>query len=282
MTKPITPDEIERLSNPTRKPESAENRPDRSDLNGCMIRLQDAQTMVDLEPGSFDHVITDPPYSPSVHAQSRRGLTDYKERKGAAAREARTRDLGFDGMTPELMLSTCQGMAHCVRRWALVFCDVELAQVWRFVGEASGLEYVRTLFWAKLGATPQLTGDRPASHVEAIMCFHQRKPDGKPMRKRWNGAGKGNVYRIPICLNRGHQEVRFHTTQKPLALMLALVRDFTQDGESILDPFAGSGTTVAAAKRLGRVAEGWDIDDTYVQGAMARVGQTSEQMELAL
>ena len=76
----------------------------------------------------------------------------------------------------------------------------------------------------------------------------------------WNGGGKRGIYSVPTAIDRDRSglDARIHTTQKPLALMQALVRDFTDEGETILDPFAGSGTTLYAAARLGRKSIGWD------------------------
>ncbi len=75
---------------------------------------------------------------------------------------------------------------------------------------------------------------------------------------------------------------RKHREEKPLALMEALVRDFTDPGELIADPFAGSGTTLVAAKRLGRRAMGWEIDPGYHAIAVKRIAAAREQYQLPL
>ena len=75
-------------------------------------------------------------------------------------------------------------------------------------------------------------------------------------RKRWNkreNYGDSNVFQYPVVTNGpGHLHDRIHTAQKPLELMLDLVRSFTDPGEVILDSHAGSGTTGVAALRLSR------------------------------
>jgi site-specific DNA-methyltransferase (adenine-specific) len=71
-----------------------------------------------------------------------------------------------------------------------------------------------------------------------------------------------------------------HPTTKPIALMLELVSLFTDPGEVILDPFAGSGTTLVAALRLGRRAIGVEKDHRYAE--IARERCRAEEQGLSL
>lgn len=66
---------------------------------------------------------------------------------------------------------------------------------------------------------------------------------------------------------------RQHPTQKPLALMKAIVQKSTCPDDIILDPFAGSGTTLVAAKQLGRKYIGIEIDPKYCEIARERLRQ---------
>lgn len=217
-----------------------------------------------------DHVITDPPYSEHVHSKSRRGQS-LPDAWQFPACISRARELGFDSMTPETMLFCAGEFARLARRWVLVFSDVELTGDWHQTLESMGLDYVRTGAWIKLNATPQFTGDRPASGFEAITIAH---PKG---RKRWNGGGTHAVWSEAIVLNRGGKEPRLHTTQKPLALMRRLVSLFTDEGETILDCFAGSGTTGIAAALLGRKAILIEQDEKYCDVAAKRLEKVQMQ-----
>ncbi len=117
---------------------------------------------------------------------------------------------------------------------------------------------------------PQLTGDRPAMGYESLVAAHA------PGKSRWNGGGQHGVF----VVNKGGDERAGHPTQKPLALMEKLVRLFTDPGDTILDPFAGSGTTGVAALRMGRRFVGWERDPKYHAIALKRLTAAREQLEL--
>lgn len=220
-----------------------------------------------LRDKSVDVVATDPPYSAHVHAKSMRGLT-VTHKGGAADQISERRELDFESLSQDTMEKAADEFARVARRWVLVFCDMESAHLWRgAMTSTGGLEYVRTCAWHKIGGAPQFTGDRPAVWGEAIVVCH---PKG---RKRWNGGGKQGLYAVPTAIDRDRSglDERMHTTQKPVALMEDLIRDFTDPGELICDPFAGSGTTLLAATRLGRRSIGWEKDPENHAKALRRL-----------
>ena len=74
-------------------------------------------------------------------------------------------------------------------------------------------------------------------------------------------------------------EVRFHEAQKPLALIEYLIQLTTREGQVVLDPFMGSGTTAVAAQRLKRQFIGFELSPSFCQQAQARlVAQTPRGM----
>jgi site-specific DNA-methyltransferase (adenine-specific) len=172
------------------------------------------------------------------------------------------------------MEAAADQFARLARRWVLVFCDIESAHLWTGALVSTGaLEYLRTCAWQKVNGAPQFTGDRPAVWGEAIVVCH---PKG---RKRWNGGGKQGLYAVPTAIDRDRSglDARIHTTQKPVKLMQDLIRDFTDEGETILDPFAGSGTTLFAAARLGRKAIGWEKDPANYAAALERLASVGRE-----
>jgi DNA modification methylase len=61
----------------------------------------------------------------------------------------------------------------------------------------------------------------------------------------------------------------------------ALLEDFSDVGELVLDPFAGAGTTAVACKELGRAFVGWELDAGHHAAALRRLDATREQGRLA-
>lgn len=223
--------------------------------------------------GSVDHVITDPPYSEKTHksVRSRRmSANDHGGRYGADVR--RVVNLGFDYLTDEERAAAAVEFARLAQRWILTFSDVETCHLWREDLEGSGLDYVRTMAWHRLGGAPQFSGDRPGVAFEVITVAH---PKG---RKRWNSGGKRGHYSHAIVLDRGRDKVRVHATQKPEPLMAELIGDFTDPGDLILDAYAGSGTTGVVAKRAGRRAILIEKDERNCESIATRL----EKVEPAL
>lgn len=89
------------------------------------------------------------------------------------------------------------------------------------------------------------------------------------LRWRWQGMLQEDM---------SNKEYRVHPTQKPLALMRWVISKYSDEGALILDPFAGSGTTLVAAKQLGRKYIGIEISEKYVAICKERLKQ--EQLPL--
>lgn len=227
------------------------------------------ELLATLADGSVDHVITDPPYSANVHANQQR-IARGARRK--ATGKSFKKPLTFDAITPELMLEVSCEIARVTKRWALVFCNVELVSTWMLYLKAGGLEYARTALWIIPDCAPQITGDRPAPAGEAIVCVHAKG------RKRWNAGGKRGIYTHGKA--RGEDE-RLHETPKPVGLLLELVDDFTDPGETVLDPFAGGGTTGAACIRRGRHFLGAELDPKRAATAIERLEAEKEGISIS-
>lgn len=76
---------------------------------------------------------------------------------------------------------------------------------------------------------------------------------------------------VPDVLPWAYTGNRLHPTQKPLRALCPLIAAFTEPGETVLDPFCGSGSTLAAAARLGRRFVGMELDAHHYRTAHERL-----------
>jgi len=247
-------------------------------VSGWELRLGDCldplRGLASLPDKSCSHVICDPPYEAEAHTLQRRTKDTFgSQAMGGDTRRAAVKPVDFEPITDEARLEAAVHMARVARRWIVVFCQAEAVAAWRDALQAGGAAYKRACVWVKPDGQPQLSGDRPGMGYESIVCAHAQG------RSRWNGGGKHGVYRV-TTRSDGHDARTGHPTQKPLALMELLVRDFTDPGELICDPFAGSGTTGVACIRNGRRFIGWERDPKYHAIAVKRLSAAREQLTL--
>jgi hypothetical protein len=140
--------------------------------------------------------------------------------------------------------------------------------------EAASTLYDRRLnmcVWKKSNAG---MGSLYRSHHELVAVY--RVP-GAPHRNNVelgrHGRNRTNIWSYASVNTFGgsrQQDLVLHPTVKPLGLVADAIMDVTRRGEKVLDLFLGSGTTLMAAERVGRVFAGLDIDPGYVDVALDR------------
>ncbi len=143
-----------------------------------------------------------------------------------------------------------------------------------------GFWFINDIVWDKVNPMPQFRGTRfTNAHETLLWCkksqrqkrytfnYHAMKSmnDGKQMRSDWE---------IPICTGSERLTVdgkKAHSTQKPEALLYRVILSSSNPGDVVLDPFFGTGTTGAVAKKLGRRFIGIEREAAYVRAAQARI-----------
>ena len=141
-----------------------------------------------------------------------------------------------------------------------------------------GLWIINDIIWYKPNATPLLRRNRLAPSTELIWLASKSKKyyfnyelartlnGGKQMRNLW------------ILTATRHKTS--HPTEKPETLLERIIQLGTREGDTILDPFMGSGTTGAVAKRLARSFLGMEIDPDYFEIARKRIDGTHREKTL--
>ena len=217
-------------------------------IGDATLYLGDCMEILPTLP-KVDAVITDPPYD---------AITHDKHLSTAADRQ----ELGFVALTLEQFQDLNDRLVDKAARWVLMTCATSHA-----LALQGRPDFVRMGIWVKPNGAPQFTGDRPGTGWEAVAILHRQ---GK---KRWNGGGHHAVWSCPIVSGN-------HPTEKPLALVARWVEQFTDAGETILDPFMGSGTTGVAAIQMRRAFVGIERDPAHFATACRRIEQAYKQRPL--
>jgi modification methylase len=148
-----------------------------------------------------------------------------------------------------------------------------------------GYWILNDVLWIKSNPMPNFRGVRFTNAHETLIWsakskdsrytfnHHAMKPfnRGKQMRSDWV---------IPLCTGRERIKVegrKAHATQKPEALLYRVLLSSTSPGDTVLDPFFGTGTTGAVAKKLHRNWIGIERDPAYIEIASRRITEVPEQ-----
>jgi DNA modification methylase len=234
-------------------------------IGDCTLYLGDClEVMPTLPPVS--HAITDPPYEAFMHkskeASARRIRLDGR---------AELRCLDFEAID-NIRKPMIDETIRLSNGWVLYFCTPEGVGPYADVINASPAKYKRACVWVKPDSTPQLNGQGPAMGAESFVVAWCGKGYAK-----WNAGGKRGVY---THLTNPPDRHHGHPTEKPVRLMVELLQDFTNAGETILDPFMGSGTTGVACVQLQRKFIGIELDETYFDISCKRIEEAHKQPSL--
>ena len=228
-------------------------------IGDCTLYLGDClEVMPDL--GKVDAVVTDPPYelSSSGPGVSHFGVSLSKF-DGDAYKAIVS---GVDYKTLFERFASAQSPAN-----GFVFCSNK--QISKLMLECEGRGYSTTLlFWHKTNAAPFANGVWRGD-VEYIVHFRSKGAV-------FNGGAcdKTKVLPHPIVVDSAHPTV------KPQPVIQRLLRNCSNEGQVVLDPFMGSGTTLVACAKLGRKGIGIELDPDYFEIACKRVDEAYRQPDM--
>lgn len=221
------------------------------------------EVMANLE--AVDHIMGDPPYEDELHEAS--AAKRIKRTDGGSELPG---DLGFAGIN-RVRADVSRAVASLSQGWVLLFTLAEGVRAWRDDLQAAGAKWDTTLAWVKPDAMPRFNGQGAARGFEcAVTCWC-----GKGYRS-WNGGGRKGVFTHA----RGTDRSGAHPTEKPVELMQELVTLYTNPGQTVLDPFMGSGTTGVACLRLGRKFIGIEINPAHFETSLKRLQEAERQPRL--
>lgn len=221
------------------------------------------EVLIDVE--NIDCLCTDPPYSERTH--SGHGTMD---RHGVGVPptydDGDRREIGYTHFSSGDVEDFIAAIVPRVRGWTVCFTDHLLAPVYEAALEAQGRYVFAPLPCLSPGSTVRLGGDGPSSWTTWAIVSRPRTKEFQT----WGTLPGGYVFPP----ERG----RIVVGGKPLALMRAIIRDYTRPGDLVVDPCAGGGTTLLAAAIEGRRAIGAEMDPDTFAKAKARLerGYTPE------
>lgn len=257
-------------------------------MNNIIINGETIHEMQKLNDSSIDLIFADPPYFMQTHGILHRvegtefhGCNDHWDK--------------FDSLTDYTEFSR-EWLTQCKRLlkpsgsiW--VIGSMQCIYILGSIMQELGFWLINDIIWHKSNPTPNFTGSRlNNSHETLIWAVKDKKAkftfNYKTAKHINSGKQLGSVWNFPVC--SGNERLRdsngekLHNTQKPLALLERIITISSRIGDTVLDPFGGTMTTAAAAKRLGRNYIMIEREKSYCEAGERRLKTiTFEDSEIA-
>ncbi|MBE9603696.1 site-specific DNA-methyltransferase [Acetobacteraceae bacterium H6797] len=240
-----------------------------------------------LPPASVHAVFADPPYNLQLKGALRRpddSLVDAVDDEWDRFADFAT----YDAFTRE-WLTECR---RVLRKDGTIWVIGAYHNVFRLgtVLQDLGFWILNDVIWRKANPMPNFRGRRFTNAHETLIWASR----GQESKYRFNYAAMKALnddtqmrsdWFIPLCTGgerlRDAAGNKVHPTQKPEALLHRVIMSCTQPGDVVLDPFLGSGTTAAVAKRLNRRFIGIEREPTYAEAALGRLAAVEPVTESA-
>jgi modification methylase len=155
-----------------------------------------------------------------------------------------------------------------------------------------GFWILNDVVWRKSNPMPNFRGRRFTNAHETLI-WAAREPGGKGYTFNYEALKAGNDdvqmrsdWMLALCTGeerlKGGDGKKLHPTQKPEALLARVILATSRPDDLVLDPFCGTGTTGAVAKRLGRRFVGIERDAGYAAAAQTRIASVAPLPEQSL
>jgi modification methylase len=242
-----------------------------------------------LPPASIDLVFADPPYN----LQLRGELSRPDQSKVDAVDDAWDRFANFesyDRFTREWLAACRRAMKPHATLWVIG----SYHNIFR-VGTALqdlGFWILNDVVWRKLNPMPNFRGRRFTNAHETLI-WAARDEKARKYVFNYNALKAGNEdvqvrsdWTLPLCTGgerlKTQEGGKVHPTQKPESLLARVLLSSTKPGDVVLDPFFGTGTTGAVAKKLSRRFIGIERETAYAAAAQARIANVAPYPEATL
>lgn len=235
------------------------------------------KAMNQMEENSVDLIFADPPYNLQLgDALTRPDNTNvsgvYEEWDSFESLAA------YDAYTREWMTAARRVLKEDGAIWVIG----SYHNIFRvgYILQDLGFWILNDIIWNKTNPMPNFKGTRFTNAHETLI-WASKNPNSKytfnyeAMKALNDDTQMRSDWQIPLCTGKerlkDEEGNKLHPTQKPEGLLYRVIMASTNVGDVILDPFFGTGTTGAVAKKLGRNFIGIERDVNYVKGAQARI-----------
>lgn len=232
-------------------------------IGNATLYLGDCREILPTLP-KVDAVITDPPYSERTHKGHDASASGHA---GFGKDGAQRNELGYGSLSEADVAEYATGMAAACDGWIVTMTDHVLAPALQRDLEAAGRYVFAPLPFYAPGSRVRLSGDGPSSWTIWIVVARTAA------QSKWGTLPGGYV------AGPGWRE-REHMGGKPTALMDRLVKDYSRTGQTVLDPYMGSGTTGVACHNTGRRFIGIEREHKYFDIACRRIDDAQRQWRL--
>ena len=213
-----------------------------------------------IKNNSIDLVLIDPPYEISKDTNFKSGeLTGKDTDRFRVSMDFGDWDNNFNGL--DIVIKEAY---RILRKGGTLICFYD---IWKITSlkeyfENAKFKQIRLIEWLKTNPVPLNSKINYLTNAREIAVCGVK--NGKPT---FNSEYDNGVYKYPICHNKG----RFHPTQKPLLLIEDLIIKHSNEGDTVLDCFSGSGTTALAAYNKNRNFIGCELSKEYYEKSIERL-----------
>jgi modification methylase len=231
-----------------------------------------------LPPECADLVFADPPYNLQLES----GLSRPDQSLVAGVDEDWDKFASFSDYD-DFTRAWLNGVRRVMKKDATIFVIGTYHNIFRAgaILQDMGFWILNDIIWRKANPMPNFRGRRFTNAHETLI-WAAKSAEAKNYRFNYELLKGGNEdcqvrsdWFLPLCTGaerlKDARGQKLHPTQKPEALLSRILLAASNEGDVVLDPFFGSGTTGAAAKRLGRAFIGIEREPRYAKAAKARI-----------
>ena len=243
------------------------------------------EIMPTLPAGCADMIFADPPYNLQLEGELWRpnmtkvdAVDDHWDRFGHG--DEKSSFAAYDAFTEAWLTAARHVLSDTGTIWVIGSYH-NIYRVGRIMMDL-GYWLLNDVVWVKTNPMPNFRGVRFTNAHETLLWAKKSKSQKRytfnhHTMKQYNaGRQMRSDWELPLCTGEERLTVngeKAHTTQKPEALLERVIVASTKVGDLVLDPFFGTGTTGAVAKRLGRRYLGIERDATYLALARERLAR---------